>query len=63
MTRSEKAAMNHAAEWLRYARSPQAKRDLAADAIRRAKADKAAGHFPSCGLVKCAHACPSMRCH
>lgn len=63
MTRSEKAALNHAAEWLRYSRSPQAKRDAAADTRRRAQADRKAGHTPACGLMKCAHSCPTLRCH
>ncbi len=61
MKRLEAASLKHAAEWLRYSRSPQAKRDLAADKIRRAKADIASDHTPECGLMKCADNCPSLR--
>lgn len=63
MTRTEKAALAHAAEWLRYSRSPQATRDAAADLVSRAKADRKAGHSTMCGLDKCHPSCPSLRCH
>lgn len=63
MTRMEKAALAQAAEWLRYSRSPQARRDRDLDRAARAKADLAAGHLPGCGLLKCAPACPSLKCH
>jgi len=62
MNRLEAAALRHAAEWLRYSRSPQARLDAAADAARRAQADKAAGHSPRCGLLRCHPDCPSLRC-
>lgn len=62
MNRMEKAALNHAAEWLRYSRSPQAKRDLAADIARREALSRKQGHLPSCGLLKCRPECPSLVC-
>jgi len=62
MTRNEAAALRHAAEWLRYSRSPQATRDARADKARRAANDRAVGHLPACGLTKCCAACPRLRC-
>lgn len=62
MTRLEKAALNHAAEEIRYQRSPQAKIDAAFDRKRRIQADKKAGHSPACGIMKCHPSCPSLRC-
>lgn len=61
MNRLEVAALRHAADWLRYSRSPQAKRDMAIEAVNMAKADKANGHTPQCGLMKCSPNCPSIR--
>lgn len=62
MNRLERAALSHAAEHLRYQRSPQARKDAEADRARRIKADKAAGHSPLCGLTQCHASCPSLRC-
>lgn len=53
----EKAALKHAAEWLRYVRSPQAKIDLERDKKRRAAADRKAGHSPLCSFTKCHPSC------
>lgn len=57
MTRLERAALDHAKEWLRYQSSPQAKRDAEIDRKRRAERDKAAGHLPTCGILKCSPHC------
>jgi hypothetical protein len=54
----EAACQQHAAEQRRYDRSRQAVIDRAADAARRAAADKKAGHLPTCSLTKCAPGCP-----
>jgi hypothetical protein len=62
MRRLEAAALRHAAAQLRYQRSAQAKRDREADATRRAQADRAAGHLPACGLLRCCPSCPTLRC-
>ncbi len=59
MGKMEKAALQHATEWLRYQRSAQAKIDLITDRARRAAADAKAGHLPACSLTKCAKNCPS----
>lgn len=58
MNEMERVALKGAAEWLRYARSPQAARDLARDKVRRAAADRKAGHSPLCSLTKCHPDCP-----
>lgn len=57
MNGMEKAALNHAAEWLRYSRSPQARRDADQDRQRRLVADRATGHSPACTLTKCHPSC------
>lgn len=57
MTKLECAAIEHANQWLVYQRSPEARRDAELDRLRRAKADKAAGHSPMCGLLKCHPSC------
>lgn len=62
MTKTEAAALRHAAEWLRYACSPQAALDARADKVRRAASDRAARHLPACSLTKCCPACPRLRC-
>lgn len=59
----EKAALGHAAEWIKYSRSPQARRDAAQDRKRRIAADKKAGHSTLCGLNKCHPSCPSLTCN
>jgi hypothetical protein len=46
-----------AAEERSYQCSRQAKIDLDAARVRRAKADLAAGHLPSCSLTKCDSQC------
>lgn len=53
----ERAAQNHAAEWLRYAGSKQYAIDLANEKVSRAALDVAAGHSPKCGLTKCHPSC------
>ena len=53
----ERAALKHAADELRYQRSPQAAIDRLADGARRAEADKKAGHLLTCGLMRCAPGC------
>jgi len=53
MNKMEKAALRHAKDWLEYQRSPQARVDAAIDAAKRAKRDRAFGHSPKCGLLKC----------
>lgn len=62
MNRLEAAALRHAAEWLRYSRSPLAKRDLAADIKRRRAADRKAGHVAGCGLLRCHPSCRTFEC-
>lgn len=57
----ERAALEHAREELAYQRSPQAAKDREADAVRRAAADRKAGHSPACGLTTCAPCCPSRK--
>jgi hypothetical protein len=57
MNAMEKAALDGAAEWLRYARSPQFSADLKRDRAERASRDKAAGHSPKCSLTKCHPEC------
>lgn len=61
MNRMEKACLRSAAEWLRYSRSPQARRDAEADRLRRLAADRKAGHSSLCGLDACHPSCPSRR--
>ena len=53
MNRMEKAALQHVREELRYRQSAQALNDLAADIAKRAKLDRAQGHSPKCGILKC----------
>ena len=53
----ERSSLNHAREWLHYQRSAQAQQDLIADKKRRETADRAVGHLPQCGLLKCAAGC------
>jgi hypothetical protein len=62
MNRMEKAALSHAAEWLRYSRSPQAKLDFQVDVRRREALTRKQGHIPQCGILKCHPDCPSLRC-
>ncbi len=57
MTKMERAALDHARDWLRYQNSPQYRLDVAVDRKRRESADKAAGHLPSCSLTKCSPDC------
>jgi hypothetical protein len=59
LTSLEKTALRHVAEWQRYSRSPQARQDAEQDKVRRAKADRAAGHSPLCTLAKCHSSCPT----
>jgi len=61
MNEMERLALQHAAEWLKYQRSPQAAIDLARDKRRRAAANIAAGHTPQCSLTKCVSECPSLK--
>jgi hypothetical protein len=60
MTRMEQAALQHAADELRYQRTAQAAIDAKADRVRRALADRAAGHLPACGLLRCAAGCKAQ---
>ena len=60
MTRMEQAALGHAAEWLRYSRSPQARIDAERDRERRAAADRKGGHTPLCSFTTCHHTCPTQ---
>jgi hypothetical protein len=62
LTPLERAALEHAAEWLRYSRSPQARRDLEADKARRAALTIKSGHLLTCGLLRCAPGCPRLTC-
>lgn len=57
ISKMERAALEHAAGELAYRKSPQYHRDQIADAERRVKADRAAGHLPTCGLLRCAPGC------
>lgn len=57
MNQMEKASLNHAAEWLRYQKSPKAKDDLAADITRRTRLTIAQGHSTKCGILKCHPEC------
>lgn len=57
LSRTERAALQHAREWIEYSRSAQSKIDAEADRLRRMKADIAAGHSPDCTLTKCASNC------
>jgi hypothetical protein len=57
MNRLEKDSLKHAAEWLRYSRSPQALLDAEQDRLRRIEGDKKAGHSPLCSLTKCHPSC------
>lgn len=57
MSTMEKAALEHAAAWLRYRNSPQARRDAELDRARRAAADRKAGHLPACNFGGCAAGC------
>ena len=61
MNRMEKAALRHIAEYHRYERSPQARIDRELDKQRRAAADRAIGHTPMCGLMKCHPSCTHQR--
>lgn len=61
MNANEKATLKHAAEWLRYSRSPQYSPDLLADKARRAESDRKAGHSPKCGILKCHPDCKRNR--
>lgn len=57
----ERAALKHAAEWLRYSRSPQARHDAEQDRKARIQADKKSGHTPMCGLMECHPSCTHQR--
>jgi hypothetical protein len=57
----EQASLAHAADELRYRRSGQAAKDLAADIARRDALTKAQGHSLKCGILKCHPECPSLR--
>jgi hypothetical protein len=57
MTNLERSCLKHAAAWLRYSRSPQARIDLERDKAKRAAADKKAGHSQLCGIEKCHPTC------
>ena len=57
MTSMEKSSLKHAADWLRYQRSPQYKADLNLDRQQRAIADAKAGHSASCSLTSCHPSC------
>jgi hypothetical protein len=57
MDQMEKAALAHAADWLRYQASPKARDDLSADIARRRKIDRQLGHSPKCGILKCHPEC------
>lgn len=59
MNEMEKSALKHAAEQLRYQRSPQYKIDRENDKRKRAARDKAFGHTPQCSLTRCAEGCRS----
>jgi hypothetical protein len=58
MNQMERAARDHAAEWLRYSKSSQYRKDAATDKARREASDRAAGHSPRCGIMQCAPDCP-----
>jgi hypothetical protein len=57
LTDLERLCLKRASEWLAYDRSPQAAIDRRKDAERRAKADRAVGHLPTCSLTKCDPIC------
>lgn len=57
MTPLEKSSLRHAMEWRRYDTSPQAANDRLIDKQRRAAADRAVGHLPTCSLTKCDPKC------
>jgi hypothetical protein len=61
MNKMEKAALQHACEWLRYQHSPQARTDELIDAAQRAKHDHAFGHSPKCGILKCHPNCKQFK--
>lgn len=60
MTPMEQASLKHAKEWLVYAQSKQSALDLERDKARRAQLDRAQGHSPKCGILKCHHSCPKL---
>lgn len=60
MSPIEKTSLTHAKQWLAYAKSKQSLIDLEADKAKREQADKALGHSPRCGILKCHHTCPKM---
>jgi hypothetical protein len=53
MNKMERAALQHVRSELRYQQSKRARIDRAADIARRAKIDRALGHSPKCGILKC----------
>lgn len=57
MNEMEKAALRHVREWLRYEQSNQASNDRLIDIARRAKINRALGHSPKCGILKCHPEC------
>jgi hypothetical protein len=59
-SKMERAALAHAAAELSYRRSPQARIDAERDKVRRAAADRVAGHQPGCSLTRCAPECPRV---
>lgn len=59
MNQMERQSLKHAADWLRYSKSPEYKMDASIDKERRAASDKKSGHSPACSLTKCHPNCPS----
>jgi hypothetical protein len=53
--------LQHARDEIRYQRTVQAANDRAADKARRAKLDRAVGHSPKCGILKCHPECTAYR--
>lgn len=61
MQQMEQAALNHAADELRYQRSQKARNDLAADTARRNRLTITQGHSLKCGIMKCHPECKRVK--
>ena len=61
MTRMERAALEGAAQWVAYARSPAYAADMAKARALRDDWDRAAGQSPRCTLTRCAPDCGAIK--
>jgi len=61
MNTNDRFQLQRAREAERYIRSAEYEHLVQQDIARQKELDRAAGHLPECGLLKCHPDCPTLR--